>query len=269
MKFCIHCGNQLENNAHYCNQCGMKQPDSDAFKYTNAETVTAAAAPAGGTEKKKFDWQIPKEQSGHQMTLQKYNAMLAGLLMYGFMVCAMICSLFAEELRWSNPIALVALYLIGAFIGGYLANRSKSWAVRFIGYNLLVVPAGAVVASCLPYYHYETVLYAVLGTALIAGVMLIAAMVRPQSFEGLGPVLVLSLISVIVVEAVLLIFFGHSSTFIDFAVIIVMAAFIGYDFVQANRAARTANNAIAFAIDLFLDIINIFIRLLSIFGSRD
>lgn len=269
MKFCIHCGNQLENNAHYCNQCGMKQPDSDAFKYTNAETVTAAAAPTGGSGKKKFDWQIPKEQSGHQMTLQKYNAMLAGLVMYGFVVCTMICSLFAEELRWANPIALVVFYLIGAFAGGYLANRSKSWTVRFIGYNLLIVPAGAVVASCLPYYYYETVLYAALGTALIAGVMLIAAMIRPQSFEGLGPVLVLSLISIIVVEAILLIFFGHSSTFIDLAVIIVMAAFIGYDFVQANRAARTANNAIAFAIDLFLDIINIFIRLLSIFGSRD
>lgn len=269
MKFCVNCGNQLDNKAHYCNQCGMKQPDSDTFRCANMEIVAETAASAMENEKKKFDWQIPKEQSGHQMTIQKYNMMLAGLLMYGFMVCAIICSLFAEELRWSNPIALVALYLIGAFIGGYLANRSRSWVVRFIGYNLLVVPAGAVVASCLPYYHYETVLYAVLGTALIAGVMLIAAMVRPQSFEGLGPVLVLSLISIIVVEAVLLIFFGHSSTFIDFAVIIVMAAFIGYDFVQANRAPRTVNNAIAFAIDLLLDIINIFIRLLSIFGSRD
>ena len=267
MKYCIMCGNCLDNDAKFCNQCGAKQSESASFSSMQAgsESTASAAVP----RKKKFDWQIAKDQTGYQLTAQKYNALLAGLLLYGFSLCAVICDLFAVDLMLSNFIGLLIAYLIGAFAGTYLANRSQSLAVRFVGVNLLVVPSGTIVAACLPYYHYETVLYAVLGTALIAGIMLIAALVRPQTFEDLGSVLLLSLISVIVVETILLIFFGRSSTFIDIAVIIIMAGFIGYDFIQANKAYRTTGNAIAFAIDLYLDLINIFIRLLSIFGSRE
>ena len=267
MKFCIMCGSRLDDTAKFCGQCGARQADPSSFSGGQAETATASATAAA--EKKKFDWQIPKDQAGFQLTTQKYNALLAGLLLYGFTLCAIICNPFAVDLMLANPIGLIIAYLCSAFVGTYLANRSRSSAVRFLGFNLLVVPSGAIIAACLPYYHYETVLYAVLGTALIAGIMLIAALVRPQTFEDIGAVLVLGLISVIVVEAVLLFFFGRSSTFIDIAVIIIMAGFIGYDFVQANKAARTVNNAIAFAIDLYLDLINIFIRLLSIFGSRE
>lgn len=267
MKYCMMCGNRLEDNDQFCSQCGARQGNTAAFSGVQAEAIAEAAPDT--KQKRKFNWQIAKEDTAHQMTAQKYNAILAGLLLYGFALCAVICNLFAVDFMMVNPIALVVSYLLCAFAGGYLANRSQNTTLRFIGFNLLVVPSGAIIAACLPYYHYETVLYAVLGTALIAGIMLVTALVRPQTFEGIGSVLLLSLISVIVVETVLLIFFGRSSTFIDIAVIVIMAGFIGYDFIQANKAARTVNNAIAFAIDLYLDLINIFIRLLSIFGSRE
>lgn len=267
MKYCMKCGSQLHETARFCNNCGEKQPEPNAtYQYQEVFTAETAAIPA---EKKRFDWQIPKECTHDEMTVQKYNALLAGLLLYGFGLCAVICDLFAVELMFANPITLVIMYLGSAFLGGYLAHHSSNTAVRFVGFNLIVVPSGAVVASLLPYYHYETVLYAMLGTAILAGVMLVAALVRPQSFEGIGSVLLVCLVSVVVVEMILLIFFGRSSTFIDLAVIVVMAGFVGYDFVQANKAARTVNNAIAFGIDLYLDMINIFVRLLSIFGSRD
>ena len=267
MKYCMMCGNRLEESARFCDRCGARQPETDMYasSQTAAMTVEQPIAP----QKRKFDWQIPKDSAGEQLTIQQYNALLAGLLLYGFALCTVICHAFAIDLMMSNPIVLAVVYLVCAFIGGYMANRSRSTAVRFIGFNLIVAPSGAIVAACLPYYHFETVLYAVLGTALIAGVMLVAALVRPQMFEGLGSVLLLSLISVIVVETILLIFFGRSSTFIDVAVIVIMAGFVGYDFIEANKAYRTAGNAIAFAIDLYLDLINIFIRLLSIFGSRE
>ena len=43
-----------------------------------------------------------------------------------------------------------------------------------------------------------------------------------------------------------------------------MALYIGYDWVRANSVQRTTTNAIAAASALYLDIINIFLRLLRI-----
>ncbi len=150
-----------------------------------------------------------------------------------------------------------------------MANISPNAVVRFIGYNLLVVPSGMLIASVLPAYHFETVMHALVGTALIACIMLAVAAIRPQTFEGLGTALFLSLVSAIIVELVLLLIFRTSNILIDIAVLIVMSVSIGYDFVRANTGARTMGNAVAFAMDLYLDILNVFIRLLSILGRKD
>ena len=135
MKYCMMCGNRLEESARFCDRCGARQPETDMYasSQTAAMTVEQPIAP----QKRKFDWQIPKDSAGEQLTMQQYNALLAGLLLYGFALCTVICHVFAIDLMMSNPIVLAVVYLVCAFIGGYMANRSRSTAVRFIGFNLM------------------------------------------------------------------------------------------------------------------------------------
>lgn len=54
----------------------------------------------------------------------------------------------------------------------------------------------------------------------------------------------------------------------DYAVVLLFSAYIGYDWAKANRYQRTVNNAIDSATDLYMDIINIFIRILAILNRN-
>lgn len=221
------------------------------------------------TKRKRRSWNISKTDTGRVLSKTTYNALLGGMLIYGFLANAITCKLFTEQISNMNPIVLTIMYLVAGIGGICMANISQNIGVRFIGYNLLVVPSGMIIASVLPAYHFGTVMHALIGTALIATIMLVMAIIRPKTFEGLAPALLLSLISAIIVEFALLMIFKTSSIFIDIAVLIIMAMFTGYDFVKANTGMPTANNAVAFAMDLYLDILNIFIRLLSIIGHKN
>ena len=52
-------------------------------------------------------------------------------------------------------------------------------------------------------------------------------------------------------------------------VILLFCGFIGYDVYRASTALPTFTNALWYAVDLYLDIINVFLRLLALFGRRD
>ena len=90
----------------------------------------------------------------------------------------------------------------------------------------------------------------------------------PQGFEKIQGVLTGALLALIVVQLVML-FLGVSQTWIDFVVIVVFCGFIGYDFHRAMYDEPTLVNAVYNASELFLDIINVFVRVLSILGNRD
>jgi len=45
--------------------------------------------------------------------------------------------------------------------------------------------------------------------------------------------------------------------------------YIGYDMYRANHVAKTLDNAIDISIDLYLDIVNLFLFVLRILGKKD
>ena len=63
---------------------------------------------------------------------------------------------------------------------------------------------------------------------------------------------------------------GHSVGWNDWVVIVIFCGLIGYDFYQAATDEPTVDNAIWYACENYLDLINIFLRVLNITGrSRD
>jgi len=73
-----------------------------------------------------------------------------------------------------------------------------------------------------------------------------------------------ALIAVIVLELITTIFFHAHQTIIDYVVVALFCGFLGYDSYQLAIDNPTVPNAIWHASDIYLDIVNILLRVLSI-----
>ncbi|MDA3846221.1 MAG: Bax inhibitor-1 family protein, partial [Vallitaleaceae bacterium] len=86
-----------------------------------------------------------------------------------------------------------------------------------------------------------------------------------QKIQG---ALTVALISVIVISLVTSLIFKQSYGIIDWIVAIIFCGYIGYDWGRANMIPKTLDNAIDSAAALYMDIINLFLRVLRILGRR-
>lgn len=202
------------------------------------------------------------------LSFRKYNALIGATILWGLVINAIICKFFADVVMSINPIALIIGYFISAIAGILIARSSMNAFVSFIGYNLVVLPIGAILSLAVSQYNPALVANAMFSTAVVVTAMLVLAVVWPGLFEGLGGTLFAALLLSIVVELVLMLF-GMDLAIMDWVVLIIFCGYIGYDWNRANCYAPTADNAVDAALELYLDIINIFIRILSIMGRSN
>lgn len=203
-----------------------------------------------------------------QVSDRLYNAIIGAVLLWGFLVNTFMCTYLSDEFLQMEPLAVFIGYIISCLIGITMVHKSKSALVSFIGYNFIVVPIGMVLSISLTQYDPDIILRAVVATAIVTGVMLVASTLYPKMFLGLGRTLTFALITVIIVELVMVLVFHTSSTVIDWIVVMIFCGYIGYDWSVANQYQKTVDNAVDSAADLYLDIINLFLRILRILGKK-
>ncbi|MBQ9131947.1 MAG: US12 family protein [Clostridia bacterium] len=204
-----------------------------------------------------------------QISLKAYNLIVGATILYGFVVNVVTVLLarnvlisLLDRFLWF-PFAFLAGYFVMAICGSILAMRSNRPIWSFVGYNLIVFPIGAVLALLLPFYASRYILLAVVLTGIVTVIMLVLSMTFPKLFSRLGPSLLLALGVGILAEvgAGLL---GFDGTLLDILFVVLFSLYIGYDWHRAKAYPKTVDNAIDSAVDLYLDIINIFTRLLDI-----
>ncbi|MBO7709254.1 MAG: US12 family protein, partial [Lachnospiraceae bacterium] len=88
-------------------------------------------------------------------------------------------------------------------------------------------------------------------------------------FLSIGRVLIFALIGSIVIELIGGLLLHLPLGIMDYVVVVIFAGYIGYDWARAQAYPKTLDNAIDSAADIYVDIINIFIRILSIIGKKD
>ena len=201
------------------------------------------------------------------ISTRAYNLIIGGCLFYGFAVNAFMMNTFTALFSGMNMWALLIGYIVCVIAGALLTN-SDSAAISFVGYNLIVLPIGAVLSVLLPVYAAETVFNAVVMTGIITLVMMLAGTIFPNIFLTMGRTLFILLIAVIVVEMAAVFVFHRDLAALDYAVVVIFSGYIGYDWATANIYPKTVNNAVDSATDLYMDIINIFIRLLAILSRE-
>lgn len=207
---------------------------------------------------------------GDEISYQTYNLIIGAVLLYGFIINAVMVGLFTDQIVdfvVMQPILFYVGYFAMAIIGGLMIHRSDNPVVSFIGYNLFVIPIGMVIAVSIECYvmtgYASIVSTAFLITGGVTVAMMFLASIFPNFFLSLGRTLGITLLLTCVIELISF-FAGAPLGIIDYVVVVIFCGYVGYDWAKANEDRKTVDSAIDNAAELYLDIANLFLRIMRI-----
>ena len=209
------------------------------------------------------------ETSDPIVSEQVYHATIGGVLLWGFGINYLTVTTVPVQTIIAIPFWLLIVgYFISVIAGTIIYQRSDNPAISFLGYNLIVLPIGILLTPLLNSIDPHIVAEALLITGAFTGLMMFLGITYPAFFLSMGRVLAVSLISVIVLEFGISWFFGTNPEIFDWIVAVIFCGYIGFDWARANKIPKTMDNAVDSAASLYVDIINLFIRILSILSRR-
>lgn len=209
------------------------------------------------------------ETQGPRIGAAGYNLIIGMVLAWGFLINWVMVRNIPHEVLESIPIlGFIIAYFASCFFGLYLFTSSDNPVVSFIGYNFVVVPFGTIINLVVCNYDPELVIAAIRVTGLVTVVMMMLGSIFPVFFDRISGALTVALLAVIIVELVEIWIFKVHHGILDWIVAVIFCGYIGYDWGRANRIPKTVDNAIDSAASLYMDIVNLFLRILSIMGRR-
>jgi FtsH-binding integral membrane protein len=198
-----------------------------------------------------------------------YNATIGMVLFWGFGVnFYMVENIPPEAAMQFGFWPFMIGYMACCFAGVMIYSRSDNPAISFVGYNLVVLPFGLVINTIVAGYSPGVVLEAIRVTAGVTIVMMCLGSMYPAFFQRIAGALTMALLGVIIVEMVGYFFFDFHHGIFDWAVAAIFCGYIGYDWGRANQIPKTLDNAIDSAAAIYMDVINLFLRVLRIMGRR-
>ena len=210
---------------------------------------------------------------GDQISVRRYNAFMLLTLLWGFLVNTVMVYYFAipimRLLSGVSPLWIFIGYFVLAIAGIAISARSANPWISFLGYNLLVLPIGVLLCLILPGIPVAIVTKALLLTGIVTATMTLLGLVAPNVFLGMGRTLFIALIVGILTELVATFLFHYTGTAFDWLFVVLFSGYIGYDVAKSQIYPKTVDNAVDCALDIYLDIINIFIRLLALLSRKE
>lgn len=173
------------------------------------------------------------------------------------------------EIGWGMMIGIFVISICGII----MALTSDNPIISLVGYAMVALPFGYMLGPVIALYTTASVVKVLAVTTSVVVVLGIAGAVHPGSLEHWGSFLF---------GALLILIFGHllipaagyfgipiegALTFWDWVGVFVFSLYVIFDMNRAMRLERTHDNAIDSALAVYLDFVNLFIRLLSIMGQ--
>lgn len=202
-----------------------------------------------------------------EMSMRSYNVAIGLTLLWGFAINLLMCLFFQDVFMSWNFTAVLIGYFISCIAGICMSKFSHNPFISFIGYNLVVLPVGVILSLALVGYSQISIMNALAVTTIVTIVMILLSTIFPDVFLSMGRVLGICLTVVIIAELIFLFLGTITPSLWDLAVALIFCGYIGYDWADAQKMPHTLDNAIDSVVGLYLDIINLFIRLLSA-GSK-
>ena len=195
---------------------------------------------------------------------------LGAVLVYGFIMTAFIANstagMFAHGTNW---LTVIMVGLVIPILGIIIAVKSDNPFISFVGYNMVVVPFGVILAPVLQQYSHDVIRNAFTITAIDVITMSLLAVSFPKFFSKIGGALFFALLGLVVVRIVQLFVPALANlTIVDWISAAIFSLYVGFDWWRANTVPKTFDNAVDLSLDLYLDIINLFLSILRILGKK-
>lgn len=206
---------------------------------------------------------------------RSFIVMFVSLLITAFMatIVAANVNLFEGML---NSYGLLLIIEFAVVIGASFAVKKKNAVVAGILYTIYTVITGMTFSVLFYVYDLGSVQEIFLMTALLFGVMAVVGATTKADLSRIGGICIMLLLGALIVTFANLLFL-HSTGLdlvLDYLVVAIFVGLTAYDTqkmkVMARNAVSSDVNTIAIfcGMELYLDFINLFIRLLAIFGKR-
>lgn len=183
-----------------------------------------------------------------------------------------VAAYYSQSLELSWPLLIGVT--VSALIGVAVALSSENPLVSLFGYALVAIPFGLMLGPVVALYTEASVVRVLFITTVVVSALGLVGAVIPDSLEGWGSVLFGGLVAllagyfIVPLAGLLGLPIGGALTLLDWAGVLVFSGYVIYDWNRAMRVPFTMDNAIDCALAVYLDFINLFIRLLSLTGTR-
>ena len=181
----------------------------------------------------------------------------------------MIYNIFATKFYWVIYIAEIVTVIV---LSARILKMSKNGAI--FGFLLYSFLSGLTFSSIFLTFKMSSIIFIFLITALVFLIFALIGYFTKIDLTKLGTILFMGLIGILIASIINI--FVQSQTFDLILVIIGIIVFIGYIAYDINKVKRLEGQidedklSIIGALELYLDFINLFIRLLQLFGkSKD
>lgn len=205
-----------------------------------------------------------------ELSLGRYNILIGLHLIYGIFLTALICYTMSGILvnyYGNHPFIFTILFFVVSLGGSSLARRG-SYPIALLGYTITVLGFGSLLATVLPFYALPLIGAAAGMTLVVLLTMTLAAVIMPKAFLSMGRTIFIALIGLIVAELLAMLFHVYNYGLFGVLGLFLFSLYIGYDWARGQRCPKTASFAVYTALNLYVDVINIFVRILSLMGRR-
>lgn len=265
---CPYCNSEVKDGIKFCTECGATLNAAAARRERDMEVASNSGLMLGAAARKaRLEAYVSPDQI---IGARAYNGILMGVLAWGLLINVLLCFTVGDVYRYVSPGVFLIGYFVLAFAGIFIAARSNKPLVSFLGYNMVVVPFGLMISTVVEAYggpYSSLVADAFLYTLVISLGMTGMALAFPNLFQKLGGALLGVLFGLVLCEIVLLIL-GRDQIITTWLAAGLFSLYIGYDVYRSQQFPKTVDNAVDCALDIYLDIANLFLRILRILGKR-
>ncbi|MBR0092386.1 MAG: Bax inhibitor-1 family protein [Lachnospiraceae bacterium] len=208
------------------------------------------------------------ELEGVEITSNIYNMILGGTLLWGVLVNLLMAVFLQEPILRLPYWATLVIYLVGSLGCSFVIYKSNQPVVSFLGFTGLSISMGILITYYVTFFEASDVRKAYFVTAGVTLLMMLVSSIYPAFFRSLGKTLFIALVGVLIGELVLMLFGMYPNIF-DWIYCLIFCGYVGYDWAVAQSYPPTVDHAIDSAADIYVDVVNLFIRILSLMGRRN
>lgn len=205
---------------------------------------------------------------GTFVTESIYNLIIGCVLMFGILINIIMAACFMEPILAMPYWSILIIYFIGSFASMMIVYNSKIPVISFAGFTGLSISMGLLLTYYVAFFEIGSIVSAFITTGVVTGIMVVMGTIFPTFFKKMGRVLFFTLLITIIAEIIVCLIMGVGATIFDFIVVIIFCGYVGFDWARAQDYSPTIDNAIDSAADIYVDVVNLFVRILSIIGRK-